>query len=613
MAVDRAGDGAGLTPGEIVVLSGGSVATGGPGMVVTVQSVSRGPSGDYLVDTAPAEMLQAFSSFSYSYQGNPTAAGGPSSYARSHASAASRSVDPSFNWSNGTSHVSGQINVTPNLYASASVHLFSASMTVGASVTASESVSGYLDGSTSISLGTIPIFDIAFAVGPIPVELTVDIEPEIDLSGNVTFSEAASATVGGSLTLSTSHGLSTQNYSSASVSGTPTISGSGSAELSVPVDACLYVDVLCGDVGGTATLNVTAYSSGNPYYVRICPTLGLEIGYSVDFLWWSKSGSQTVASLNLPCWQDPAVGTQYEVAFESGSPPNDLQTLGSFGTGTQQTDLSPSTHPGIASLISGGYEAAYQNTSHLLVSFGAAGTLQWGLGLMPGTSPSISGLSGGGYVIAFEANTGYLYICTVNASGQTNVMNTGQGMNNAATNPAVAGTSNGGWAVAFQANTTTLFLASYNGSLSISNTGDGMQTTSSPSIVALPQGGYEAAMAANTGQLLTRGSSWVSWGDGVRTGTTPSIINQGGSVAVIFQASGSNVLYYAWTGPISTPIPMVAGTSPAAVGLSSGGYEAAYVGVSSGDVIQTLGGLGSSTSPGPADAGTGAAPSIMHQ
>lgn len=610
-----------LVPGDVVILGGEPSGVASAGMIATVQSLSRGPDGQYVLDTVPAELTQAFISFSFSYYGVPVGAGSlSSSTTRAHGASANRGViDPSFTWSGpNNSSVTGQISLTPNVSARASVGFFSgASMTVSASLTASESLSGYLDGSTSIDLGDIPIFDTVFFVGPVPVEVSCDIEPEIDLSGNVTFSEAASATLGGSLTFAVPGGISTQNNSGASVQGTPTISGSGSAELKVPVDLCAYVDVLCGDVAGTATLNVSAYSSGNPYYLKICPSIGLEVGYSVNILWWHPSGSRTLASLNLPCWQNPAAGTRYEVGYESGtSPYEQALVVGGFGNSTAATNLDPGTHPSITSLATGGYEVAYQNTSHNLVSVGADGTENWNLGMLPGTSPSISGLSGGGYVIAMQANTGALWIATVNSSGQTSTLNTGLGMMGG-TNPAIAGTTNGGYAVAFQVNTSLLYLASYNGTLSVSSTGDGMDTASSPSIVALPQGGYEAAMAANTDILLTRGygpgSSWVSWGDGVSAGTTPSIIVQGSSPAVIFQANGSHDLYDAWVGPISTPYPMVPNTSPAAVGLPSGGYEVAYIEADSGNVIQTLGNLGSTTWLGAAYGSAKAAPSIMNQ
>ena len=73
--------------------------------------------------------------------------------------------------------------------------------------------------------------------------------------------------------------------------------------------------------------------------------------------------------------------------------------------------------------------------------------------------------------------------------------------------------------VAFQANSGQLWTV---GSDNHGSWGLGMKVGTSPSIAALPGGGYEVAFQANSGQLWTVGSdNHGSWGLGMKVGTSP--------------------------------------------------------------------------------------------
>ena len=75
--------------------------------------------------------------------------------------------------------------------------------------------------------------------------------------------------------------------------------------------------------------------------------------------------------------------------------------------------------------------------------------------------------------------------------------------------------------MAFQANTSELITV---GTAGGTNWHQGMMSGTSPSIVALPGGGYEMAFQANTGELITAGTAGgTNWHQGMMGRTSPGI------------------------------------------------------------------------------------------
>jgi hypothetical protein len=105
----------------------------------------------------------------------------------------------------------------------------------------------------------------------------------------------------------------------------------------------------------------------------------------------------------------------------------------------------------------------------------------------------------------------------------------------------------------------------------------GMKAGTSPSIAALPGGGYEVALQTNTGELWTLGNAeYKDWNAGMAPGTSPSICAlAGGGYQVALQVNTGdlwtlgNFEYKDWNAG------MKAGTSPSITCLPGGGYEVA--------------------------------------
>ena len=96
----------------------------------------------------------------------------------------------------------------------------------------------------------------------------------------------------------------------------------------------------------------------------------------------------------------------------------------------------------------------------------------------------------------------------------------------AGTTPSITALPGGGWQAAFQANTGNLWV------IGTDNRGDmglGMMAGTSPSIVATPDGHWQVAFQTNTGNLWVVGKD--NRGDlqlGMMNGTSPSITMLGG-------------------------------------------------------------------------------------
>jgi hypothetical protein len=94
----------------------------------------------------------------------------------------------------------------------------------------------------------------------------------------------------------------------------------------------------------------------------------------------------------------------------------------------------------------------------------------------------------------------------------------------ARTSPSIVALPAGGFEVAFQANTGALWTVGAAGNTAWSL---GMRAGTSPSIAALPAGGFEVAVQTNTGDLWTVGRGLNAqdkdWRAGMLSGTSPDI------------------------------------------------------------------------------------------
>ena len=177
--------------------------------------------------------------------------------------------------------------------------------------------------------------------------------------------------------------------------------------------------------------------------------------------------------------------------------------------------------------------------------------------------------------IAYQGATGSL--STAGSAGSSN-LNLGMMKG---TSPSIAALPSGGYEIAFQANTGSLYSVGADGAPSVGSWNLGMMKGTSPSIAALPSGGYEIAFQANTGSLYSVGADGApsvgSWNAGMMKGTSPSI--------AALPSGGYEIAYQGATGSLSTAgsagssnlnLGMMKGTSPSIAALPSGGYEIAF-------------------------------------
>ncbi len=229
-------------------------------------------------------------------------------------------------------------------------------------------------------------------------------------------------------------------------------------------------------------------------------------------------GGGVTGWLHAPTSNPPTNG--WAVAFAGGASHNlDTCTFGKSGNGAcsawAQSGLtvSPGTSPSIAALPGGGWAVAFAGgASHNLdtCTFGKSGNgacsawAQSGLTVSPGTSPSIAALPGGGWAVAFAGGgTNTLDTCTFGGSGNGACSAWAQsGLTvSPKSSPSIAALPGGGWAVAFAGGgTNTLdtctFGGSGNGACSAwAQSGLTVSPGTSPSIAALPGGGWAVAFA----------------------------------------------------------------------------------------------------------------------
>jgi hypothetical protein len=272
--------------------------------------------------------------------------------------------------------------------------------------------------------------------------------------------------------------------------------------------------------------------------------------------------------------------------------------------------VAAGTTPSIATLPDGSWIAAWQaagGTLWLATGRGDNITAKgdpWALGVAPGTSPSIVALPSGGWEVAWQASdsNGSLWLATGNglnitAKGDPWALGVAPG-----TSPSLAALPSGGWEVAWQGRDSngSLWLATGNG-LNMTAKGDpwalGVAPGTSPSLTTLPNGSWEAAwqsrgaspgylwLATGNGLNITaKGDPWLL---GVAPGTSPSIdALPNGGFEVAWQAPGANgSLWFASGNGLNITakgdpwaLGVVAGTSPSIAVLPNGNFEVMWKG-----------------------------------
>jgi hypothetical protein len=259
----------------------------------------------------------------------------------------------------------------------------------------------------------------------------------------------------------------------------------------------------------------------------------------------------------------------FRAAFQANN--GNLYTYdSSAGPAAYNLPMASGTSPSITA-VSGGYENAYQATTHNLVVYGDSKKADTGQGMMPGTSPSIAAPAGSSsFEVAFQANNGnlYTYNSSTGPAAYSLPMESG-------TSPSIAALSNGGYEIAYQANSGVLVVY---GAAAKGNTGMPMKAGTNPAIAPLPNGGYEVAYQSDTGELVDWGTGQkYNTTQGMMPGTSPSIAeSSNGSFRDAFQANNGNLYTYdPSSGPAAYSLPMDPGSSPSITAVSSG-YEMAY-------------------------------------
>ncbi len=218
-------------------------------------------------------------------------------------------------------------------------------------------------------------------------------------------------------------------------------------------------------------------------------------------------------------------------------------------------------------------------------------------------------------LVGFQASSDELYTYV---GSPYKVVNTTEGMM-PGTSPSIAAMPGGGYEVAFQASSGELYTYSTS-PYKVVNTTEGMMPGTSPSIVATPGGGFEVAFQASSGELYTYSPSPYKVSnttEGMKAGTSPSIaVAPSGEIEIAFQ-SGAGELYTYVASPykvVDTTEGMRSGTSPSIATTLGGGFEVAFQ-ASSGElytyspspykVSNTTEGMKAGTSPSIAVAPSG--------
>jgi hypothetical protein len=378
--------------------------------------------------------------------------------------------------------------------------------------------------------------------------------------------ETALGTVG--LSVTQSYGFSVGGFASEQVPKSWTTLGKAGWELVRDVYDVTQKEIEC-----------TAWAFDPTAQTYYCPSGNLKTVKTLSFKAYKPSSLLVVAMHAGPI---PKKLTPHAIPGPSGSANgsfvNAFQAAGedtvwasdpNGDAGDSEEVMADGTSPSIT-VVTGGYEIAFQSDTNQLTLIGSDGNLSTGLGMMPGTSPSIHGLLGGGYEVAFQSSTGDLWVY-----GTLGTADLGYGMANNSS-PALT-VINSGYEVAFEANTGVMWTTGIAGTVNFGAAGVMMPGTS-PAITGLWSGGYETAFQNSQGDLVTLGNhDWTTWNLGMDAGSSPAITVAGDGYEVAVQTNTNDLWTVGAAGEHDWQLGMMPGSSPAIGSVDGGGsaYEIA--------------------------------------
>jgi hypothetical protein len=229
--------------------------------------------------------------------------------------------------------------------------------------------------------------------------------------------------------------------------------------------------------------------------------------------------------------------------------------------------------------------ASFQGGNGFLYNYDSAtnGFTGIKLGQSLTSSPAETGLPDGNAEIAFQANTGILWYTPPQSGAGIDTENSVV----AGSNPVVAGLADNGFEIAFSDPAGAIELLGEGGGSVQDVTGLGASGSSSPSITASANDGWQVAWNGANGHLWLITSNdvgvdaGIDTGISVESGTSPGIaaLSAGGDIVAFENPEQELALYDTATGvATTTPYVLRTGTSPAVAASAYGGWQAAIVG-----------------------------------
>ena len=292
----------------------------------------------------------------------------------------------------------------------------------------------------------------------------------------------------------------------------------------------------------------------------------------------AMAGAVVIAGLAVApqAHADGGVGINSLYAFQAsdtGLVVNDNGNTTPTGLG-----MMPGTHPSVSALGSGAFVAAIEANTSVLWIAGADGTGPIGLPMWPGTSPSITIMRNGMWAIAFQGSDGNLKV--TNQGNPSNPVT--YGPMNHQSSPTITEEPLGNVEVAYESASNELMLA---GDVQ-EPTGLFMRPGTSPSIMTpgfVPAGhnGYEVAYQSPSGTMAITGTLITEdTGQPMNTASSPAITTDpanGNGYEVAYESSGNTLATWGTIdGGGDTGFPMAPGTGPSITGARSNGEIVAF-------------------------------------
>jgi hypothetical protein len=293
---------------------------------------------------------------------------------------------------------------------------------------------------------------------------------------------------------------------------------------------------------------------------------GYDIAFPInngDLGAYSSSGDGTNTGQGMASGTSPSIADvagDYDTAFQQTNGYLNVYDSNAHGGTNTELGMASGTSPSITALAGGGYEVAFEDNAGNLYVYGNGGTYDTGLGELSGTSPSIIATSGEHCKVAFQQNNGYLNVYDSVSGGGG--YDTGLVMDYSSS-PSMTQLPSGGYEVAFTDHSDDLYMYGTSGTY---DTDQGAMAATSPSITQVSSGGYETAFQLNSGYLGLYAASApgsTNTEQGMKSGTSPSIMEDGSGYTVAFQINNGYLgIYDSVTLEDSTGQGMEAGGSP---------------------------------------------------